>query len=158
VYREQAVSFITVGLALPARPGRASVMTLQVPVSPSAVAGKAREVLTKVRPGATEGRRSLPVRADADEIRRLWADADARTAVLEGIAVADASLEFGPPVRDWGTIVTVTLRLEAPVAGIATQTLAGKVVRRLKALVETGEVPTMSQNPSARPDAGEASA
>ena len=51
--------------------------------------------------------------------------------------------------------VTVTLRLEAAVPGMAAQVLAGKVVRRLKALAETGEVPTTAHNPSARPDAQE---
>src|SRR3954467_9025362 len=91
-----------------------------------AVTDKAREVLAKVRPGPLEARRSLPIRAEADEIRRLWADADGRGAVLEGIPVADATLDFGDPLRDWGTVVTVTLRLEAAVPGMAAQTLAGK--------------------------------
>jgi hypothetical protein len=127
---------------------------LPVTVDPRAVVGKAREVVAKVRPGATEGRRSLPIRGEADEIRRLWADADGRAAVLEGIAVADATLDFGPVVPEWGTTVTVTLTVETAVPGMATQVLAGKVVRRLKALVETGEVPTTAHNPSARPDAG----
>ena len=38
---------------------------------------------------------------------------------------------------------------------MATQVLAGKAVRRLKALVETGEVPTTDHNPAYRADAGE---
>jgi hypothetical protein len=88
-------------------------------------------------------------------MRRLWADADARGAILEGIPVADASVEFGDELGDWGRIVTVTLRLETPMPGMAAATLAGKVVRRLKALTETGEIPTTAHNPSARPDAGE---
>ena len=120
-----------------------------------AVAVKAREVIAKVRPGPLEGRRSLPIRGDADELKRLWADADGRATVLEGIPVADASLAFGPQVGDWGRTVTVTLQLEAAVPGMAVQVLAGKVVRRLKALAETGEVPTTAQNPSARGDAQE---
>jgi hypothetical protein len=73
--------------------------------------------------------------------------------VLDGVPVADASLEFGPQAGDWGMTVTVTLRLEAAVPGMAAQVLAGKVVRRLKALAETGEVPTTAHNPSARADA-----
>jgi hypothetical protein len=133
-------------------------MRLQVPVDPRAVADKAREALAKVRPGTADGRRSLPIRAEPDEIRRLWADADTRAAVLEGIPVADASLQFGPVMGDWGTKVTVELRLEAPVPGMATQTLAGKVVRRLKAVAETGEVPTTAHNPSWRADSGEPAA
>ena len=130
------------------------------PVSENAraVAEKARDVVAKIRSGAREARRSLPIRSTPDELRRLWADADARAAVLDGIPVADASLDCGPEARDWGTIVTVTLRLESAVAGMATQTLAGTVVRRLKALAETGEVPTTAHNSSARSDAGEPAA
>lgn len=113
-------------------------------------ATKAREVLAKVRPGPLEARRSLPIRADADDIQRAWTSADGRAAVLEGIPAADVSLEFGPVLEGWGTVVSVRLRLEVAVPGMAAQTLAGKVVRHLKALVETGEVPTTGHNPSAR--------
>jgi hypothetical protein len=129
-------------------------MPANVATNARAAGEKAREVIARIRPGATEGRRSLPIRGNADEIRRQWADADARAAVLEGIPVADATLDFGAEDIDWGMTVTVTLRVETPVPGMATQLLAGKVVRRLKALVETGEVPTTAHNPSARPDAG----
>jgi len=51
--------------------------------------------------------------------------------------------------------VTVHLTLKEPVPDIAANALAGKAVRRLKALVETGEAPTTAYNPSAREDAGE---
>jgi len=122
-----------------------------------AVAGKAREVMAKVHPGPLEARRSLPIRAGGEQIRHVWADADGRGAVLEGIPAADVSLDLGNELPEWGTVVTVDLRLETAVPGIAAQTLAGKVVRRLKALVEAGEVPTTAHNPSARADAGESS-
>jgi hypothetical protein len=125
-------------------------MTVQVPLSPRAVAGKAREVIAMVRPGQLEGRRSLPIRCPDAEIRRLWEDAAARESLLDGIAVAEASVEIGDELHDWGTITTVDLRLHSAVPGMATQLLAGKVVRRLKALAETGEVPTTERNPSAR--------
>ena len=125
-------------------------------LNPRAVTDKARELAARLRPGATEGQRSLPIRRPADDIRRLWADEQARAAVLDGIPVADASLETGPDAGEWGTTVTVRLRVDAPVPGMATQTLAGKAVRRLKALAETGETPTTDHNPSARADAGEA--
>jgi hypothetical protein len=131
-------------------------MPPQALANPRVIADKARDVIARVRPGPLEARRSLPIRGDADEVRRLWADADARTAVLEGIPVADASLDFGDQLGDWGRVVTVTLQLQTPVPGLAAAALAGKVVRRLKALVESGEVPTTAHNPSARPDAGEA--
>jgi hypothetical protein len=138
--------------------GSESRMASQVIPKPRAVADKAREVLAKVRPGPLTARRSLPIRAGADEIRRLWADADGRAAVLAGIPAADASFEFAEELRDWGTVVTVELRLEAAVPGMTAQTLAGKLVRRLKALAETGEVPTTAANPAARNDAGEPAA
>jgi hypothetical protein len=120
-----------------------------------AVGTKAREVLARIRPGDLEARRSLPIRSDPDEIRRTWADADVRAAVLADVPVADATLEFGDVDGEWGTVVTVTLKLEAAVPGMAAQTLAGTVVRRLKAAAETGEVPTTAYNPAGRRDAGE---
>ena len=117
------------------------------------VVDKGREVLARVRPGPLSGRRSLPIRSTPDELRRLWADADARASLLDGIPAADATLDFGPDAGEWGITVTVDLELESAVPGMAAQTLAGKVVRRLKALAETGEVPTTAFNPSARTDA-----
>ncbi len=63
-------------------------MSPQIADAVQTVAAKARDVAAKVRPGATEGRRSLPIRSDPDAIRRAWADADARAAVLEGLPVA----------------------------------------------------------------------
>lgn len=128
-------------------------MSPQIPVDASAVAGKARQVIARVRPGATEAHRSLPIRSTPDELRRLWADADARTVVLEGIPVADAELDFGPEVPGWGATVGLQLKVDAPVPGMATAILAGKALRRLKAMAETGEAPTTAKNPSARPDA-----
>ena len=124
-------------------------------VNPRAVADKAREVIERVRPGPTHGHRSLPIRRPAEDIRALWGDSAARTAVLAGIPVADARMEVGEPDGEWGTTVSIDLDLSAPVPGMAAQTLAGKAVRRLKSLAETGEVPTTDRNPSARPDAGE---
>src|SRR4051812_28659438 len=116
-------------------------MPPQALANPHVIAEKARDVMARVRPGPLQARRSLPIGGDADELRRLWADADARAAVLEGIPVADASVDFGDELGDWGRVVTVSLQLQAPVPGMAAAALAGKVVRRLKALVETGEVP-----------------
>ena len=125
-------------------------MTRQLVSGPRAMAEKARGAIAKVRPGSTEGRRSLPIQCHADEIRRLWEDPAELAKVLGGMPVAEAFLQIGPEVRDWGTTATVTLRLESAVPGTATQTLAGKAVRRLKALAETGEVPTTEHNPSGR--------
>src|SRR4051794_41774996 len=119
-----------------------------------AVTDKAREVLAKVRPGPLQARRSLPIRADADEIRRQWADADGRAAVLDGIPAADVSLEFGEELEDWGTVVSVDLKLEAAVPGMAAQVLAGKGGGRAKGLVEGGGGPTTAPKPPPPPAPG----
>lgn len=133
-------------------------MAQQTSLRPRAVADKARGLVARTRASGTEARRSLPIRRLADEVRALWDEPGTRAAVLEGIPVADASLDIGSEVGDWGTTVTVKLRLHSPVPRMARQALAGKAVRRLKALAETGEVPTTERNPSARADAGKETA
>jgi hypothetical protein len=119
------------------------------------VAGKARQAIARVRPGLTEGRRALPIRHAPEAIRARWDEPELRAAILEGIPVRDASLEIGEEDRDWGHTVTIGLELSSPMPGTAAQALAGKAVRRLKALCETGEIPNTDFNPSARDDAGE---
>jgi hypothetical protein len=116
---------------------------------------QARQVIEKVRPGTTEGHRSFPIRATAEQIRARWEAPELRAVILKDIPVADASLSVGGPDRDWGTTVSLDLRLSAAVPDIGTQALTGKALRRLKALCETGEVPTTAFNPAARDDAGE---
>ena len=130
-------------------------MNPQTSSTPRAVADRARQVIAKVRPGSSEGRRSLPIRRTPEQIQARWDEPELRAAILNDIPVADASISIGGPDREWGTAVTLELRLTAPVPGMATQTLTGKAVRRLKALCETGEIPTTAFNPSAREDAGE---
>jgi hypothetical protein len=130
-------------------------MAPQVPESARVAVDKAREVIAKVRPGDPTGRRSLPIRGSAEQIEQRWSEPAGRAAVLDGLAVTDASIAVGAQDRDFGRTVTLSLTLDAAVPGMATQVLAGKAVRRLRALVETGEVPTTDHNPSYRPDAGQ---
>lgn len=130
-------------------------MPPQVPESARAVVDKARETYAKIRPGDPSGRRSLPIRGSVEEIEAAWRDPAGRAAALDGLPVADASLVVGEPDRDFGRTVTLSLQLDAAVPGMATPLLAGKALRRLKALVETGEVPTTDHNPSYRADAGQ---
>lgn len=118
-------------------------------------AGKAQEVIGRARPGTTSATRSLPIRRAPDEIRARWAEPQLRAAVLAGIPVRDAELRIGAEDRDWGRTVTIDLALTAAMPDIATNTLAGRALRRLKSLCETGEIPTTDHNPSARADAGE---
>jgi hypothetical protein len=130
-------------------------MNLQLPVEPRVVTERLRDVITHLRPGSAHGRRSLPIRCSADQLRALWEDPRARAAVLDGLGASGAELDVGGPAGDWGTVATIRLELEAPLPGMAAQVLAGKAVRRLKALAEAGEVPTTDHNPSGRSDAGE---
>jgi hypothetical protein len=64
---------------------------------------------------------------------------------------ATGSVTFSPAQQDLGTIATLQLQLDGPdpAAGAA----AFKALRRAKALIETGEIPTLEHNPSARHDA-----
>ena len=112
------------------------------------VADRARELAARIHPGPKSARRSLPIRASVKDVTGLW-DAN-RPALLEGIAAASSSLACGADQGAWGTTFTVALELNAPVPGIATQALAGKVVRRLKSLAETGEIPTTEHTPAYR--------
>ena len=102
--------------------------------------------------GASQASRSLPIRSDPEHVRALWSDAAWRNAVLDGLPVRRASLSFGPGLGDWGTTVTIRVGVDVPLPRSASQLLAGKAIRRLKALAETGEVPTTARNPSARAD------
>ena len=115
------------------------------------VADKAKDALSKVRSGPLEASRTLPIRAGRDEIERVWTTHT--TTIMDGIPLESATTQYGQSVGEWGLAVTVHLRLKQAVPDLAANTLAGKAVRRLKALVETGEAPTTARNPSAREDA-----
>jgi hypothetical protein len=127
------------------------------PQASKSVADRARQVIATVRPGSREGHRSLPIRSTRERIQSRWDEPELRAAILKDIPVKDASLTIGGPDRDWGLTVTLDLRLSAAVPDVGTQTLTGKALRRLKALCETGEIPSTAFNPAARDDAGEPS-
>jgi hypothetical protein len=131
-------------------------MPPQVPDLARAAVDRARDMYAKIRPGDPHARRSLPIRAEAGALEALWARPETREAVLAGLPpIADVSLTVGAEDRDFGRTATLELTLEAAAPTMATHILAGKAVRRLKALAETGEVPTTDHNPAYRPDAGE---
>jgi hypothetical protein len=115
-----------------------------------------QDVVAKVRPGGTTAHRSLPIRRTPEDIRARWDEPQLRAAVLAGIPVKEATLQVGAEDRDWGRTVSLDLELSSALPGTAAQTLAGKALRRLKALCETGEIPNTDRNPAAREDAGEA--
>ncbi|MDD4867508.1 MAG: hypothetical protein PHQ28_10460 [Mycobacterium sp.] len=70
---------------------------------------------------------------------------------LRFVGVRDSnelSVSYRPAPRDLGT--EVTLRLSTPAPGMLSGAAAYKVLYRLRALMQTGEVPTLLSNPSAR--------
>ncbi len=125
------------------------------PEASEGIAGKARQAIAKIRPGTTEAQRSLPIRGSADDIRSGWEHPELRSAILQDIPVANAHLAVGDEDRDWGRTTTLSLELTQAMPELATHVLAGKALRRLKSLTETGEIQNTDFNPSARADAGE---
>jgi hypothetical protein len=118
---------------------------------------RTRELIVRGGPGVSTASRSLFVRRDGEGLRNLWSDRAARAAVLDGIPVRAASADFGDEAGLWGRTATVRLDLATPMPRSAAQILAGKAVRRLKTLAETGEIPTTEGNPSFRTTRREAS-
>ena len=131
-------------------------MASRVSAIAQALGAATQRVAPRARFGTTEASRSLAIRRDPKDVRALWSDPASRAEVLRGLPAKGASLTFGPEQGDWGTTVTLSVDLEAPLPRLAAGALAGKASRRLKALAETGEVPTTQDNPSARTSAEEA--
>lgn len=81
-----------------------------------------------------------------------------------GLQVATA-LSVQPAPGDFGTEAMLEVGYALPgglvaeaaakLAGATPRLLAGRVLRRLKAWLETGEIPTLDRNPSARRDAND---
>ncbi len=82
-------------------------------------------------------------------------------ASLEGAALPnEGRVTFRPAPGDRGTVVTLKLEFSPPggaLGGVAAKqfesvpkNLVGKALRRFKSLAETGEIPTLSSNPSGR--------
>lgn len=82
---------------------------------------------------------------------------------LEGAMVPhEATVRFRPAPADRGTEVSLNIRYDPPAGafgdvamnrfGAVPSALAGKMLHRFKSLAETGEIPTLEGNPSARGD------
>lgn len=80
---------------------------------------------------------------------------------LEGAPLPnEGTLRFRPAPGDWGTEAMLCLRFDPPGGALGNRAmqrlnivpriLADKVLRRFKSLAETGEIPTLAYNPSAR--------
>ncbi len=109
----------------------------------------------KSRKEPTRASAPLPIRANPQKVVKAWDRTKSREAMLEGIPVKEAILRRGDDQGSWGTTFIIDLELTETLPDVATKELAGKTIRRLKALVETGEIPTTDMNPSYRADAGE---
>jgi uncharacterized membrane protein len=81
---------------------------------------------------------------------------------LEGAQLPnEGSIRFQPAPGERGTEVTLHFRFDPPGGALGTtvakrlgflpRMVADKVLRRLKSLAETGEIPTLAHNPAARP-------
>lgn len=85
---------------------------------------------------------------DATWESRLVTEADGVRFVGGGHELA---ISYRPAPRDQGT--EVTLRATTPAPGLLAGAAAYKVLYRLRSLIQTGEVPTLRFNPSARASA-----
>lgn len=63
----------------------------------------------------------------------------------------EIAVRYRPAPHELGT--EVTLRIKAPVPALLSGAAAFKILYRLRALMQTGEVPTIRSNPSARKSA-----
>ena len=73
---------------------------------------------------------------------------------------ATGSVRFTPAPGAWGTVVTLRLEFTPPGGALGEaaanvfksvpETVVSKALRRFKSLAETGEIPTLGRNPSAR--------
>ncbi|WP_051721838.1 MULTISPECIES: hypothetical protein [Actinomycetes] len=79
---------------------------------------------------------------DADGIRFVDSSSSSGGTEIVVVRLTDAP-------NDLGTEVTLRLRLPAP--DFAAKTAAFKILYRLRALVQTGEIPTLTPTPAARP-------
>lgn len=84
-----------------------------------------------------------------------------RWETVDGAAIPHSgTVQFRPAPGDRGTEVTLRVQYEPPGGslgnavmqrfGVAPHVLVGTVLRRFKSLAETGEIPTLEGNPSAR--------
>lgn len=93
------------------------------------------------------------VAAEPGELVRWETTPDAR---VHG----EGSVRFRPAPGDRGTVVTLSFAVDPPGGAVGTaalerldvvpETLAGVALDRFESLVETGEIPTLESNPSAR--------
>jgi hypothetical protein len=117
-----------------------------------AAVGKARDLVGRGDTHAASGRRSLPIFGTPEELQASWDQPVVREAVIDGLEIEPESVTmlFAQGRPGWGNEATAHLEFNGAVPDLGADLLAGKVVRRFKALFETGEIPTTHHNPAAR--------
>jgi hypothetical protein len=80
--------------------------------------------------------------ADSGRLRFVSTSQDGGTEII---------LDFSEAPRGQGT--EVTLRVKSPAPALLSGALAFKALYRARALLQTGEIPTLRKNPSARKSA-----
>jgi len=78
----------------------------------------------------------------------------------DAVLSSEGAVRFEPAPGDRGTVVTLSVSFDPPGGtlgnaalerlGIVPETLVGQALSRFKSLAETGEIPTLEENPSAR--------
>ncbi len=97
---------------------------------------------------------STRIAEDRPNERIRWASLGGAVLPNEGLVT------FRPAPGEWGTVVTLKLEFSPPGGALGSATakqfeaapknLVSKALRRFKSLAETGEIPTLERNPSAR--------
>ena len=129
----------------------------------SKILGKFGEV-TAVDGNRMHWRMNVPLRRNMEWDTQIVEDRPGqvlRWESLEGAPLPnEGTLRFSPAPGDWGTEAMLCLRFDPPGGTLGNQAvkrlnivprlLTERVLRRFKSLAETGEMPTLERNPSAR--------
>ncbi|GCE15359.1 SRPBCC family protein [Tengunoibacter tsumagoiensis] len=121
--------------------------------------------VTEVSPGRTHWNLQVPPGRNAawdTEIVEDWPGEFLRWESVSGSRLPHEGLiRFRPATGGRGTEVTLSIRLNPPggslglavagCLGFLSPMVVGKILRNMKSLAETGEIPTLARNPAARP-------
>ncbi|OBJ89270.1 hypothetical protein [Mycobacterium sp. 1245852.3] len=154
--KKQVLGAVNKVIDLPSRQGRAQTVTIACPVERIEQFWRDPDQLSVVLGDIAE--------IDVDERDRYRWKMSAEppvewksTRVAESGAVRfvgqgnEIAVRYRPAPHELGT--EVTLRIKAPAPALLSGAAAFKILYRLRALMQTGEVPTIRSNPSARKSA-----
>lgn len=154
--KKQVLSAVNKVIDLPSRQARAQTVTIACPVQRIEQFWRDPDqlsvVLGDIADIDADGRDRYRWRMSA-EPPVIWES----TRVIEPGGVRfvgqgnEIAVKYRPAPRQLGT--EVTLRVKAPAPALLSGAAAFKILYRLRALLQTGEVPTIRSNPSARKSA-----